>query len=155
MIDAGILEDVLWHIHNWFVYDSIDVYSCQIDEGALPASVTSSLLEGQWYRIRGSILNDGLHQHPAVDLTDETFDGGLDTLVIPKPLLRVVEEIQGYIERNADAVERAQSSPYQSESFGGYTYTLRSDLTADSASQGLSGWQAAFASRLNPWRKIS
>lgn len=155
MIDAGILEDVLWHIHNWFVYDTIDADSCQIVEGALPASVTSSLLDGQWYRIRGSILNDGLHQHPAADLTDETFDGSLDTLVIPKPLLRVVEEIQDYIERSADAIEKAQSSPFQSESFGGYSYSLRGDLTSNSTSGGLSGWQAAFASRLNPWRKIS
>ena len=155
MIDAGILEDVLWHIHNWFVYDTIDVDACQIDEGALPASVTSSLLDGQWYRIRGSVLNDGLHQHPAADLTDETFDGSLDTLVIPKPLLRVVEEIQDYIERNASALEKAQSSPYQSESFGGYSYSLRGDLTSNSSSGGLSGWQTAFASRLNPFRKIS
>lgn len=155
MVDAGILEDVLWHIHNFFVYDTDIVDGCAISEGALPASVTSSMLEGQWYRIRGSILNDGIHQHPASDLTDETFDGEIDTLVIPKPLLRVVEEIQDYIARNADAIQTAQSSPYQSESFGGYSYTIRGDLAGNTASGGLTGWQAAYAGRLNPWRKMA
>lgn len=156
-VDAGILEEVLYHIHNWFVYDTASVDGCEISGGALPASATSGLLTGQWYRIRGSVLNDGLHQHPDTKLSAETFDGEIDTLVIPKPLLRIVEEIGDWVTLNANAREKALASPYASESFGGYSYSIRSDLVANSASSGsvgLSGWQAEFASRLNPWRKM-
>lgn len=153
MVDAGILEDVLWHIHNWFVRDSMTVSGCEISEGALPASVTSSLMPTQWYRITGSVLNDGLHQHPADDLTDETFDGTIDTLVIPRPLLRVVEEIADWIDDYDEGMRKAMRSPYQSESFDGYSYTNKAASASNSGSGGLTGWQAEFAARLNPWRK--
>lgn len=153
-MDAGTLEDILYHIHNWFEREAIPVTGCEIQGGALPASVTSGMVARQWYRIEGSLLNDGLHQHPAADLEDETFDGTVTSLAIPRPLLRVAEEIQDYIDATADARQTALASPYASESFDGYSYTLKGDLTANSGSQGLAGWQAEFASRLSPWRKM-
>ena len=150
-MDAGILEDVLEHIHNWFERDSITVSGCEISDGSLPASVTSGMIARQWYRIEGSYLNDGLHQHPAADLEDETFDGKVTLLAIPKPLLRVAEEIASWQEANGGVVD----GPYASESFGGYTYSIKSDSGANSGSGGLSGWRLAFRDRLNPWRKIA
>ena len=150
-MDAGILEDILYHIHNWFERGVIDAKGCQIVDGALPASITADMMEGQWYRIEGSYLNDGLHLHTATDLTDETFDGTVTLLAIPKPLLRLAEEITQWESTNGSL----SNGPYASESFGGYTYTLRTDNGAQNGSQGLSGWRLAFADRLNPWRKIS
>ena len=152
-MDAGILEQVLYHIHNWFVYDTIDTGQCEISDGSLPASV--SIPDGAWYRIQGSMLNDGLHQHPDTDLSDETFDGTVTVCAIPKALLNVVDEIADWIDHYNTAREGLQDSPFASESFGGYSYSIRSDLTANNGSGGLTGWQAEFASRLNPWRKIS
>lgn len=151
-MDAGILEQVLYHIHNWFVYDETSDRFV-IRDGSLPASV--SIPDGAWYRIQGSLLNDGLHRHPADDLTDETFDGTVTTCAIPKALLDVVEDIEDWLEHYAIARGKLQDSPYASESFGGYSYSIRSDLTASNGSGGLTGWQAEFASRLNPFRKIS
>lgn len=150
-MDAGILEQVLNHIHNWFVYDQMDV-RCAIEGGSLPASV--SIPEGAWYRVQGSLFNDGLHQHPADDLTDETFDGAITVCAVPKALLDVVEEIEEWVNLNKTAYQKALESPYASESFDGYSYSIRSDLMAQNGSGGLTGWQAAFASRLNPWRKM-
>lgn len=152
-MDAGVLEQVLNHIHNWFVYDEIGVSHCAVEGGSLPASV--SIPEGAWYRIQGSLLNDGLHQHPAADLMDETFDGTITVCAIPNALLSVVEEIEDWQLHYSEARRKALSSPYSSESFDGYSYTLKDFSGASSASGGLSGWQAAFASRLNPFRKIS
>lgn len=150
-MDAGILEQVLNHIHNWFVYDQMDV-RCVIEGGSLPASV--SIPEGAWYRIQGSLFNDGLHRHPAPDLDDETFDGIITVCAIPNALLNVVDEIEDWLEHYQTAMGKLQDSPYQSESFDGYSYSIRGDLTAQNGSGGLTGWQAAFASRLNPWRKV-
>lgn len=153
-MDAGILEQVLWHIHNWFEREQIPVSTCCIDDGSLPTSITDQMLDGQWYRIEGSYLNDGLHQNPDTELSDETFDGTITLLAIPKPLLAVAEEISDWVALNRTAAQQAAASPYQSESFDGYSYSIRSDLTANSGSGGLTGWQAAFASQLNPWRKM-
>ena len=41
-------------------------------------------------------------------------------------------------------------SPYQSESFGGYSYTKASASNGDQVD-----WKTVFRSRLNRWRKIS
>lgn len=153
MADAGTLERVLSHIHNWFVRESWTVGGCEIESGELPASVTSKMLDGQWFRIEGSYMNDGLHQNPASDLTDETFDGRISLLAIPKALIEVVDEISDWIDDTAQADREARRGPFQSESFGGYTYSLKADSRSNSASGGLSGWQAAFRSDLNPWRK--
>ena len=151
-MDVGILERVLNHIHNWFVYDQMDV-SCAIEGGSLPASI--SIPEGAWYRIQGSLFNDGLHRHPAAYLRDETFDGTITICAIPNALLDVVEEIEDWQQAYTAGRDKALGSPYASESFDGYSYSMRDYTGANSASGGLSGWQAEFASRLNPWRKVS
>jgi len=161
MADAATVELVLGHIHNWFVRERMGV---KVVGGVLPASATDRMVEGQWYRIEGSYLNDGVHQHPA-DLEEESFEGTLSLLAIPKALMLVIDQIEAWIEDyeearslSADARRKALSSPYQSESFGGYTYTVRGDLTANSASDGLSGpngWKQVFAADLNQWRKVS
>lgn len=152
MVDAGLLEEVLWHIHNWFVRETIPVKTCCIDDGTLPSAVTDRMLDGQWFRIEGSYLNDGLHQNPDAELADETFDGSVSLLAIPKPLLQVVDDIGEWLASDAG---KAAEGPYSSESFGGYSYTLKSDNGGNTASGGLSGWRLVFRDRLNPWRKMA
>lgn len=168
MVDSVTLEEVLSHLHNWFEKDSavLTVSGCEVaipdqepnqggegDEppAVLPDELSGRLSEGQWYRIEGSWLNDGLHCHPASDLKPETFDGTVTLMRIPRPLLRVAEDIAAWKEKNASALD----SPYASESFGGYTYTLKGGLSPQNGSQGLSGWYLAFRDRLNPFRKLA
>jgi len=155
-MDAGMLEQVLWHIHNRFDHEVMRVKGCKIDGGELPASV--HVPDGAWYWIDGSLFNDGLHQHPYESLTDETFDGTVTTCAIPKALVALADEIEAWVADYDEGRTKALRSPYQSESFGGYSYTTKGDGASNSASgglSGLSGWQLEFASRLNPWRKIS
>ena len=162
MADAATVELVLGHIHNWFVRETMGV---KVVGGFLPASVTSRMIDGQWYRIEGSYLNDGVHRYPDSELEEESFEGRLSLLAIPKALMLVIDQIQLWLDDyeearglNADARRKALSSPYQSESFDGYSYTMRSDIASNSASGGLSGasgWQQEFAPMLNQWRKVS
>lgn len=160
MADAVTLGRVLAHIHNWFTRETLSLSGCEVVGGQLPASVAEAVPSGAWYRIEGSYLNDGLHLRGAEDegLADETFDGTLYVLAVPKELLAVVDEIADWVTANAEARSKAASSPYQSESFGGYTYTIRSDLAGGSSGSsgggGLTGWQAAFRSDLNPYRRL-
>lgn len=137
-----MLDHVLAYLRNYFetgyIYGTFEIKDGQI---SLP-----EILDGQYFRIAGSVFNDGVHKYPAYSLTDETFTGTVWALAIPKALIELVTEIEAWQEKNGTAA----SGLYQSESFGGYSYSLKS---GDGSSDGYS-WKNAFASRLNRWRKI-
>lgn len=138
-----MLEQVLRHLNNWFLVE-IHEGTFTVENGSITLPF---LLTNQYFRICGSVFNDGLHQYPAVDLPDETFTGSVWALAVPKAVSDLSVEIEAWQEKNGEAV----ASPYQSESFGGYSYTKRS---AGSDSGTLNGWQDAFRGRLNNWRKL-
>lgn len=139
-----MLERVLTHIHNWFDI-SWRNGEWQVVDGCLDLPF---LQDGQYYRIIGSVFNDGLHQYPDNDLKDEIFFGQIRGLAIPNQVIEIADEIKEWQDKNG----AHSDSPYQSESFGGYSYSKGSD---SSDTGGLSGWQKVFASRLNPWRKLA
>ena len=138
-----MLEQVLRHLNNWFLVE-IHEGTFTVENGSITLPF---LLTNQYFRICGSVFNDGLHRYPAVDLTDETFTGTVWALAVPKAVVTLSEDIAAWQEKNGEAV----ASPYQSESFGGYSYTKRS---AGNDSGTLNGWQDAFRGRLNDWRKL-
>lgn len=138
-----MLEQVLTYIHNWFEQD-IHVAEWKIEDGRLDLP---HVQDGQYFRIVGSVFNDGLHQYPADDLKDETFKGGIWALAIPPMLIKLASEIEEWQSKNGEAAE----SPYSSESFGGYTYSKDG---ANGGADALTGWQKAFNTRLMPYRKL-
>ena len=102
------------------------------------------LQEGQYFRIVGSVFNDGVYQYPAAYLMDEVFNGAVWAMALPPSIIALAAEIKAYNDSDAGKV-----SPYTSESFGGYSYTKATDANGAPI-----GWQKAFASRLNKWRKL-
>lgn len=150
MASATTLEQILWHIHNRFEHGSVAVSGCAVTGGELPPSVAAIVPEGAWFWVAGSVFNDGLHKMGEADLEDETFDGRVTVCGIPKALEAVAEDIEAWQAANG----AASDGPYASESFGGYSYTLKSDSGGSGASGGLTGWRLAFRDRLNPWRKM-
>ena len=139
-----MLEQVLMHLKNWFlVPGGIHEGTYTIEDGGIALPF---LANGQYFRICGSVFNDGLHQYPASDLKAETFEGTVWALAVPQAVVELAEEIEAWQKKNGDA----SVSPYQSESFGGYSYSK----ATDSASGGAVTWQSAFRSRLNAWRKL-
>ena len=102
------------------------------------------LQEGQYFRIVGSVFNDGVYQYPAASLTDEVFEGAVWAMAVPPTLIALSAEIEEY--NNSDA---GKASPFTAESFGGYSYTKATDAVGSPI-----GWQKAFESRLNKWRKL-
>ena len=136
-----MLEAVLTHLHNWFpVRNGKHAGAFVIASGVLSPDI--GLVSGQYYRIRGSVFNDGLHRVDGGEaLTDEAFTGEVWALCIPKSVQELAEEIAAWRESNPETDKT-------SESFGGYSYSR-----AQSTSGGVGGWQAAFAGRLNAWRR--
>ena len=139
-----MLEQVLMNIRRWFpVEGGVHSGTFTIEGGGITLPF---LLTNQYFRIVGSVFNDGLHQYPAVDLTDETFTGSVWALAVPKAVIDLADELQKWQEKNADAL----SSPYSSESFGGYSYSK----ATNSATGGAETWQSHFEQQLSAWRKI-
>ena len=139
-----MLEQVLMNIRNWFpVKGGIHSGTFTIKDGGITLPF---LANGQYFRICGSVFNDGLHQYPASDLKAETFEGTVWALAVPQAVIELSAEIEAWEKKNGDA----SVSPYQSESFGGYSYSK----ATDSASGGAVTWQTAFRSRLSAWRKL-
>lgn len=140
-----MLEQILHYIHNYFEKERHYGHYVITDN-----SITLPYVKrGQYFRIVGSDLNDGIYEYPA-QLTNEEFDGEIWVLSIPRSLLSIIKEIEDWQEEYGDTM----ASPYQSESFGGYSYTKASGSSSAGKMATPSGWQEAFASRLNQWRKI-
>lgn len=136
-----MLETVFQNLNNWFlVPDGVHAGEFTVQGGQLTLPF---LQTGQYFRVVGSVFNDGLHQYPVADLTDETFTGSVWALAVPKAVIELAEEIDAWQTKNGDP------GPFTSESFGGYSYSK-----ATNASGMAVGWQDVFKSRLNDWRRI-
>ena len=146
-----MLTEIFQYLRNWFektkyfgefvISGNTISYS---DGSSLP------LIEGQYFRIVGSLLNDGVYKHGDADLQDEDFEGSVWSMAVPPAVVQIITDISNWVDANAEAI----SSPYQSESFGGYSYT-KAYSGSSSGSGGVPvSWQTQFAVRLSPWRKI-
>ena len=119
------------------------------------------LLSGQRFRIKGSALNDGVYTYGATvknddnkanaSLADETFTGELWVMYPPKAVLALADEIADWLTKYGAAA----NSPYQSESFGGYSYTKATGAANTSGGASTGTWQGVFAPRLNEYRKVA
>jgi len=133
-----MLEAILDYLHNWFpVKGAARSGTFEIASGRL---AVDGLLQGQYYRIQGSVFNDGLHKSGDA-LKDETFTGTVTPLAVPAVLEELADEIEEWIAANP-ATDKI------SESFSGYSYSR-----ANGANGAPGGWQAAFAPRLARWRR--
>lgn len=139
------LTELCQELRNWFCDEDSDIYegTYTVENGKLSLPF---LLNGQYFRIKGSVFNDGVHKYDEnLELQDETFVGTIWKMRIPQPVLDLVTEIGAWNEKNSNAV----SSPYQSESWGEYSYSLKSGAR----DTGSLSWKSVFASSLNRWRK--
>lgn len=106
-------------------------------------SPSDFLQDGQYFRIVGSVFNDGVYRYPAHDLADETFKGAVWAMNVEPAVIELLQKIQEFEAATANA-----PTAYTSESFGGYTYTKATD------ENGLPvGWRSVFKNELKRWRK--
>lgn len=133
-----MLDIVCREIRNYFV-KSVHNGRFTVIDGTMQLPF---LVEGQYFRVIGSVLNDGIYQYPENSLQDEAFSGTIVAMAIPPAFLKLVEKIKEFNAKN-------NYSPYTSESWGGYSYTKATDSNGQAV-----GWKTAFAKELNAWRKI-
>ena len=138
-----ILTEICAELRNWFVVpNGVHIQTYTISGGSI--APLDFLQEGQYFRIIGSVFNDGVHQYPAADLTDEVFHGAVWAMSLPPDLIALSAEIEEYNKSDA-----GKASPYISENFGGYGYTK-----ATGSNGKVLTWKSVFADALNRYRKL-
>ena len=139
-------------LNNWFNYNQPQWFGdFTIAGGELQGDL--DLQEGQYFRIVGSLFNDGVHLHGDEELEDETFNGAIWAMAVPQEVVALANEIADW-RNHYETVDSPNMSPFNSESFGGYSYS-KGGSGSSSGVVDLSGtWQGTFADRLNHWRKI-
>lgn len=142
-----MLYELCLELNNFFEY-AVYIGNVVIEDGNVQ---TDLLQDGQYFRIVGSVFNDGVYQYPQRQLKDEVYHGGLWAMAIPAEVIALNADIDAWKQKYLTLDGQAMS-PYTSESFGGYSYT-KGNVNQSGGSSGAS-WQTAFADRLNRWRKL-
>lgn len=140
------INDFCEEVNNYFeqtrIFGKFEIINGNIDLNRY------GIQEGQYIRVVGSVFNDGVYQYPIPpenELVDEKFDGAIWVMAVPSSVVTQIEEVNQWEATNQSTL----NSPYQSESFGGYSYTLK----AENAEGGLN-WQTHFRRKLDRWRKV-
>ena len=148
-----MLTKLCKELRNWFetskYFGTFTIENGEINLTDLVAD--GSLHDGQFFRIIGSVFNDGVHQYKTDNmevLEDEVFRGAIWPMAIPPVVIDLSERIEEWETKYGESV----SSPYNSESFGGYTYTK--SYAGQGNANSSPTWQTMFADELNRWRKI-
>lgn len=142
-----MLTELCAELKNYFLRDADkDIHKGEytIENGSIELPF---LITGQYFRIVGSVLNDGVYKYPTDQLANETFTGAVWAMAVPLSVIALAAEIDEWNTKNAEAL----SSPYTSESFGGYSYTK----AGSSANGGAYSWTDQFSSRLAKYRRLS
>lgn len=140
-MDIKTAQAVMEELNNWFERSR---YSgpFSISGGSLQGV---DMIDGQYFRIIGSAMNDGLHQWPCNELVDEEFTGSVCGLAVPSTFADTVDDISEWMAKHPKA-----NTGYSSESFGGYSYSL----PVNQSSGQVAGWQDVFRGSLNKWRRL-
>lgn len=141
-----MLTELCQELRNWFEREKF-FGTFTIENGAINVP-DGSLQNGQFFRVIGSVFNDGVHKYNEDELTDEVFTGAIWSMAVPPAVIDLSVRINEWVTKYGDAV----SSPYNSESFGGYSYT-KAGSGQGNATSGPT-WQSTFANELSRWRKI-
>ena len=146
-----MLTEICGYLRNWFC-DDTDIIVGNIVVGDSEITVPYGVIQpDQYIRIVGSVFNDGVWQYGSATFRPETFDGAVWPMRMPKTLIDLATDIEDWQAKYGKADSKAMS-PFNSESFAGYSYSKSSSGIGEVASP--TTWQGVFAARLSPWRKL-
>lgn len=140
------LAELCKELNNWFDLKK-HFGTFTIEDNELKEDL--GLKINQYYRVVGSVFNDGVYQFGLRSLlNDETFNGAIWEMAVPQEVISLLGRINEWEEKYGEAT----LSPYNSESFGGYSYT-KSSGTFNSGESNKNGALSIFANEMNRWRK--
>ena len=145
-----MLTEICNYLKNWFS-DERYIGDIQIRNGLIFCNEKKvDIAEGQYFRIIGSVASDAVYKYGEAELSDETFIGAVWLMRVPVDVINLAGEIAAWVEKYG-GVDSAAMSPYNSESFGGYSYSKSS---GGDGSDSASSWESVFKARLARYKKI-
>lgn len=156
-IDKGgvdMLNAICAEIKNYFTFEKDKHFGdWAVVDGAIAPLFD---IPTDYIRIVGSHKNDGVHkrnEHGVFELVDEgEFHGAIWVMSPPADFLALAAEIEAWQAKNG-GLDSSAMSPYNSESFGGYSYSKSSGNASSDGNSGAS-WRSAYSSRLSIYRRI-
>lgn len=148
-----MLTELCEYLKNWFNTDMPKRYGSFTVANGKVEGLEDMLTNGQYFRIVGSLFNDGVYKYgDEKGLEDETFNGAIWAMAVPKRAVTLARDIEDW-QAKYGGNDSENMSPYTSESFAGYSYSKSSGGSSDT-DFGDGSWQKQFKSRLARWRKI-
>ena len=146
-----MLTEICQYLKNWFNRGQKQLFGeFTIQDNQLNIS---DIQTGQYYRIVGSVFNDGVHKKGSETLINETFNGSIWLMAVPQDVVALANEIADW-QSKYGTTESENMSPFQSESFGGYSYSKSSGGSASATSSSVPTWQAVYADQLRRYKKL-
>ena len=143
------ITEICADIRNYFlVHRENDIHKGHFKISGRDIAPLDFLQKGQYFRIVGSTMNDGVYQNTPESkhtLKNEEFDGAVWAMSVPPAFIMLCEDIETW-RANHESVGSQNMSPFTSESFGGYTYSKGATSSVT--------WQEQFKGRLNAYRRI-
>lgn len=141
------LDNYCADLKNYFIND----FDKDLHFGQFTISnnvITLDFLDtNQYFRIVGSKFNDGVYCYDnKLTLVDEIFSGAIWAMSVPPAFLAAVKEADDYLTAHPLGAE------FQSESFGGYSYTRARNSNASSG--GFWYLPTAISQKLNRFRRM-
>ena len=149
-----MLTEICLYLKNWFDFKQPKYFGkFTIENGVLTYSGTMEIQTNQYYRIVGSVFNDGVYKKGSEELTDEVFEGAVWLMAVPKDVINLATEIELW-QQKYGSLESENMSPYQSESFGGYSYSKASGGNTENTGSSVPTWYGVYGARLRRYKKI-
>lgn len=111
---------------------------------------TEFLQKDQYFRITGSVFNNGVYCNNPDDLKrlrDETFTGAIWAMAVPADFIEFCTDAERFKAKIAEL--SANFEGYTSESWGGYTYTIPTSAPAF-----IQEWQYRIKQGMNMYRRL-
>ena len=151
-----MLSEICLYLKNWFDFNQTKYFgrfNIENDTITYLGGIDMDIQRGQYYRIVGSVFNDGVYQFGTEKLTDEDFTGAVWLMAVPPDVIALSKDIDDW-QKKYGTTESENMSPYQSESFGGYSYSKSSGGNSDASGSSVPTWQSVFGARLRRYKKI-
>lgn len=151
-----MMTEICQYLGNWFDRDQKKYYGNFMISGYTVSSSDDGdmgIKTGQYFRIIGSALNDGVWVNGDKRLRDEIFEGAVWLMAVPPAVTSIAAEIAQWMTAYG-GVGSSMMSPFNSESFAGYSYTKASGYSRSNKDSGIGGWKDVYGFRLAGWKKL-
>lgn len=147
-----MLAEVCGYLNNYFDVERHNgVISIQ-DGVVYCDSKEITMTKGQHFALLRKNFVLGVYEYEKDELKDRVFEGKVWIMDLPDDFVSLVAEITAWQTKYGGAGSGAMS-PFNSESFGGYSYSKSSG--SSNSNKSAVAWQDAYGSRLAKYKKVS